>query len=173
MHRSRLTPIVLGLAWLLSLGAVFLLGILSSLSFHLAPEAANESLLSPTEREAAAVFEQLVGEPLDWAALRSYSPRDREPPQLAAFWEALGRVPSAAEREVLARRFFRELGAVKTGAFVERLSAEAGAAPDRFRGLWLGWHDRDAATAEAYRRFAEEAGRLPPGFLAAPPQDPR
>lgn len=157
VKKSWLTPLALGLAWLVSLGGVFALGILSAFSFHLDPSAKSnsEAGLTGPEREAAAVFLQLVGEPLDWPVLRSISPSDRVPPQLHAMLEGLETIAAPDERRVVTRRFFRIVAPFKIEALLEGatesaepLSAERKAV---LRAVMEAWEDRDPAAVADFR----------------------
>lgn len=165
MKRSTLTPIVLGLAWLCSLGVVYTMGLFTAFAFHAEPGMGAESGLKSSEREAQALFEQLVGEPLNWVELRSYRPQDRHPPQLDAFIDALAKQPSAAQRRVLAERFFRVVGEVKTAALLQARVAQARAQPDIFQGLLAVWSEHDPASAQAFIKAMVQAGDAPEAWL--------
>lgn len=162
MKRSTLTPVALGLAWLLSLGVVYTMGLFTAFAFHAEPGTGSDSGLNSSEREAQALFEQLVGEPLNWAELYSYRPQDRHPPQLDAIVEALAALPDAASRRVLTERFFRVVGEVKTAAFIQDQIGTARQQPDVFLGLLAVWHTSDAASAEGFLKAMIIAGDAPP-----------
>jgi hypothetical protein len=155
MKRSQLTPIALGLAWMVSLAFVFLLGILSAFAFHLKPGVDATAGLAVEEQEAGALFAQLMDEPLDWGRLRSYSPADRVPPQTRRLCDRLAELPRAAERQVLTTRFFRLLPPSKLEGLLELQLGEVAADPARrevVAGLFLAWRERDPAGAEDFGR---------------------
>jgi len=155
MKGSNLTVLTLGLGWLVSLGAAFALGVIASFAFHLAPGTASDSTLSAAERESGALFEQMVGEPLDWSALRSFNPADQVPPQVELLQAKLAECSSSAERRVLALRFFRILPPVKLRGALESLQDSAGfdsSDADVWVGIWKAWVERSPESAADYRR---------------------
>ena len=162
-----MTPIVLGITWLLSLGVVYTMGLFSAFAFHAEPGSGAESGLKSSEREAQALFEQLVGEPLDWGLLYSYRPQDRHPAQLDAVIVALAALPDAASRRVLTERFFRGVGEVKTAALVQEQVGNARQQPDVFLGLLAVWYHSDPASAQGFIEAMVEMGDAPSEWLVA------
>ena len=161
MKRSSLTPVALGLGWLVSLGFVFALGIISAFAFHLKPGTESTAGLSVPEREAGALFEDLVGEPLDWPRLRSYNPADRVPPQVRAIYARLSALPRGAERQVLSERFFRILPPAKLEGLLEGELPQGAPTPaqrDVLGGLFRAWQTNDPMGAEAFRHALTAGG---------------
>jgi len=72
---KSLTPLVLALVWLASLGAVFVLGMLLAFAFHLKPGAGYNGTSGgdPAARELEVFIQQLSGAPLDRAQLNDGS----------------------------------------------------------------------------------------------------
>lgn len=167
MKRSRLTSITLGLVWLASLAAVFLLGLMAGFAFHLQPMAASAEQLTPVEQEAAAVAEQLLGEALDWARLNSYSPRDRIPPQVEQILPALAGLSGPMERRTVSARFFRVLPQNKTGALATDLVDAGDYDEDVLWGLLHAWAGHDPETARSFFAAALAADRVDPELASA------
>ena len=173
MKRSSLTPIALLLGWIVSLGLVFILGVFSAFSFHESPEAASDATLTPVEREAAALYLQLTGAPIDWAALKSYNPRERVPVPVEAIFDALTALPGEAERVVLSERFFRVVPPAKLGAALENALRGAVRPADRavLTGIARNWLATDPATATAFLEAARTEGRIDADLFAAMRRD--
>ncbi len=167
MKGSLLTPVSLGLAWMVSLGAAFLLGMLAAFALHLKPEAVVASELSPVEREAAAIAAQFLDEPLDWGTLKSYSPRNRVPPQVELLMEKFSEQPTRAERRAITARFSRVLPQSKVGALVEGLTDREDPPADVIWGLLHTWSGSDLVTARAFLEATIKAGRLDPEMASA------
>lgn len=167
MKRSNMTPVVLGLTWLLSLGVVYIMGLFTAFAFHAEPGTGADSGLKSSEREAQALYEQLAGEPLDWAMLYSYNPQDRRPGQLGTIFEALSQLPDPASRRVLTERFFRVVGEVKTAAFLQERVQSARQHPEVFLGLLRAWHASDPASADGFLKAMILTGDAPPEWADA------
>ncbi len=98
MKRSRLTPLALGLTWLISLGLVFVLGLFLAFAFHLDPDHSREDD-SLELRQLGIVIERLLGEPLDYGEMMSMANRDRFPDQLERALTILLNEPAVFRRE--------------------------------------------------------------------------
>lgn len=95
MRKYGLSYISLGLFWLASLGIVFVLGVLSAFAFHLKPGVDGSSAsLSIEERQLGLVVERFIGEPADFATLRSFGHAGLAP-QLEQTLRAILRNPDA------------------------------------------------------------------------------
>ena len=100
MKRKQLNAISLGLAWMVSLGVVFVLGILSAFAFHLGPGAADSgSDLSMAQRQLALTIEQYTGRPANLAAIMAVGSNDALPDQLEQAFLAILRLPDHGERQ--------------------------------------------------------------------------
>ncbi len=100
MKRKQLNAISLGLAWLASLGMVFVLGILSAFAFHLGPGAAStNSDLSMDQRQLMLTIEQYTGRPADIASIMAVGSNDGLPDQLEQTLLAILRLPDYDERD--------------------------------------------------------------------------
>lgn len=85
---------------MISLGMVFVLGILSAFAFHRAPEENGVSGENAADRALAFALRELTGQPADLAAVKSVGVRDAAPPQLLQALDAL-----IAERPGVRREF--------------------------------------------------------------------
>ncbi len=95
-----MNAVMLGLAWLASLGAVFILGILSAFAIHLGPGAGGQSGdLSLDQRAAMLVIERYSGKPADIAAVMAVGSNTGIPDQLEQAVRAILRSGDPAERE--------------------------------------------------------------------------
>lgn len=160
VKRSSLTPLVLGLAWMVSLGCVYSLGLISAFAFHLKPGVEASAGLTPSEREAGAVFEQLTGEPLEWGVLRSFNPGDRVPPQVMQLVDLLAALPEGPEPVVLSARFFRVLPPAKLeGVLEESLSIPPLDGPRALvlKGMIDAWRVRDAVGSAQFLEALERS----------------
>ena len=102
--------IMLGLAWMASLGVVFVLGILSAFAFHLGPGAGGSaSDLTMDQREMMLVVERYTGQPADIASIMSISGDDGLPDQLEQALRGILRVVDFEERDSAALRIVRGL----------------------------------------------------------------
>jgi hypothetical protein len=138
------------------------MGLFSAFAFHAAPGTGGDEGLSLEEREAAALYEQLTGEPIDWAGLRSFNARDRLPAQFEKLIPALAAQPDSASRRVLTERFFRVVGPHKIAALVQELAPEARQTPDVFQALLASWKAHDPAAANGFLNAMIANGDAPP-----------
>jgi hypothetical protein len=146
MKKGLLTPIALGLAWLISLGIVFVLGILSAFTLHLKPGVGMDS--EPLEvRQMALVVEAILGEPLDLAEVHSHAHRDRLPRQLEMSLNYLVNTGIVSGRELQMMQLARGLPSRKRGAAVQYLF-EMPSSPNR-----------DLALQVFFRQWGREDGR--------------
>lgn len=111
MKGKDVNAVFLGIAWLISLGAVFVLGILSAFAFHLGPgagDAANEDL-TLNQRDLLLTVERYAGAPVDIAALLAYSDQASLPEQLEQALRGILRENDSRIREMGALRLVRGL----------------------------------------------------------------
>lgn len=161
MSKQRMTPAVIGVAWLVSLGVVFVLGILSAFAFHRAPEFGLDAGLEPADRELAFAMESLTGEAADLAALKSVSARDAFPPQLERALERLAGMEPGLRRSFLTDVLARGLPMRPVVASVQYLAEQPTTEGRRFltRELMFRWGELDGRSAAAFAatRTAEAA----------------
>lgn len=159
-EQKKMTLVALGLGWLVSLGVVFVLGILSAFAFHLDPEAGGggNGGLSLEERDLMVTIERYTGERADIAALKSVAAGEGFPQQLEQTLRAVLRHPVREDRAVAARRMVEGLPFRKRMACIKFLAElPAGPARDQVWGVFLeGW--------------AREDGRSAMGFASSLPQ---
>jgi hypothetical protein len=152
MKTGKLTPITLGLAWLASLGVVFVLGILLAFAFHLDPRAESAAAAAPLEeRELSLLLERHLGEPLDSAALRD--PGDNQiAPQIDQLVRTLLREPQPLRRSADALRLAEVLPSRQLMGAI-RMLGELPADPARndVLGHFLSrWGHNDGRSAVAF-----------------------
>lgn len=154
MKKKHMSPVVLGLAWLASLGAVFVLGILSAFAFHLAPGsgAGSSGNLSLDQRDVLLTIERYAGEPADPAALFSGEQVNTIPEQLEQALRGILREPDGDIREVAAFRLVRGLPArLVTGSIRQLQEIPAGPARNQLLASFLErWAQLDGRSAIAF-----------------------
>lgn len=154
-----MTPVVIGVAWLVSLGAVFVLGILSAFAFHRAPESVLDVRLDRADRELAFAVESLAGEPADLAALKSVSARDAFPAQLERALEGLSGMEPGVRRSFYTEALVRGLPMRPVVASVQHLAEQPLSEGRRAlsRELLRRWGELDGRSAVAFAgtRMAE------------------
>ena len=150
-ERKKMTVAAFGLGWLLSLGAVFVLGILSAFAFHLGPDAGggSGSGLTLAERDLLVTMERYTGETADIATLKSVAAGDGFPEQLEQALRAILRHPVREDRAVAARRIGEGLPFRKRMACIQFLSGlPVAPARDQVWGVFLeGWAREDGRSA--------------------------
>ncbi len=150
MKRGTLTVVSMGLAWLVSLGGVFLLGMLLAFAVHLGPDAApSADGLGLRERHLRVLMEELTGQPADMADLMAVGDTEEVGPQLEDALRAILRLRSPEEQLVAAYRMVsslperRLLGSIR---FLRDLGADP--ARDRVLGKFLeAWGGLDGRSA--------------------------
>lgn len=151
---NSLTAVSLGIAWLLSIGAAFVMGVLSAFAFHLAPEAgpAHQANASLAERDLMITIERYSGEPADMATLKSVAAGDPIPQQLESTLRAVLRHPNANERLMAAHRIANGLPHRKSMACIRFLGQLPPAPPrDQVWGVFLeSWGQRDGRSAMGF-----------------------
>jgi hypothetical protein len=149
-----MSAVVLGLAWLASLGAVFVLGILSAFAFHLGPGASADTQgdLSLEQRELLLTIERHAGGPVDIAALFSIADDQAVPEQLEQALRAILRSDNPEERQIAAMSLARGLpprrimGAIR---FLQEIPT--GPARDNLlERLLQSWANQDGRSAVAF-----------------------
>ena len=154
MKETRISPTVIGVAWLASLGVVFILGILSAFAFHLAPGSGAEDRqdLTLEERDLLLTIERYAGTPIDIPALLASSSENAVPEQLEQTLRAVLREKDPTVRSLACLRLVKGLPArLLTGSI--RLLGEIppGPARDQVLGLFLeGWAGNDGRSAIAF-----------------------
>jgi hypothetical protein len=180
MLRSRLSPLALGLAWMVSLGVVFVLGLLAAFAFHLAPDQAGRGS-TPAERRLGLVVESVLNEAPDFAALRAGGPRDMLPGQIAALLRRLCmETGDPAQRGYALRVLAEDLPQGRLAAAI-RFLHESTAGPHRAEALQVfiqRWGSLDGRSATAFAlALTDEPAREDilraalAGWAAARPRD--
>jgi len=153
MKPKNLSPVALGLAWMASLGVVFVLGILSAFTFHLGPGAGADEQgdLTLAERDLALTLERYTGQPADLARIKAVGAHEAVPPQLEQALRAILREPDREERHMAATRLVRGLPARRTVAAIRFLQEiPGGPARDQLWGRFLeAWAEQDGRSAIA------------------------
>lgn len=151
---NPLTAASLGIAWLLSIGAAFVMGVLSAFAFHLAPEAgpAHQANASLAERDLMITIERYSGQPADMAALKSVAAGDQLPQQLESTLRAVLRHHNTDERLMAAHRIANGLPHRKSMACIRFLGQLPPAPPrDQVWGVFLeSWGHRDGRSAMGF-----------------------
>lgn len=156
MKNNRTTYIAVGLAWLLSLGIVFVLGILSAFTFHVQP--GNTGSLSGDlnldEREMGLVIERYTGQPADFTSLRSSLDRDKLPDQLEQAVRSILRESRTTARVRNLREVAEGLSTGKITALLQWAGSlpEGPARRDALSVLLEAWASRDGRSALAFAR---------------------
>lgn len=154
MKRKQFSAVVLGLVWMVSLGAVFILGILSAFAFHLGPGATESAAsdLTMDQRELALVIERFTGKPADFASILSLGSGAGLPEQVEQALRAIMRESDREERHMAATRLVRGLpsrcmmAAIK---FLQEIPADPGR--DQVLGCFLErWAKEDGRRAMAF-----------------------
>lgn len=161
MKRRSLTVVSLGLAWLVSLGVVFVLGMLMAFAAHLSPtESAAELGDDLQQRNLALVIEELTGRAADMAAIMSYGDSDENVAQLEEALLAIVRLKSPEEQLVASYRLVSTLPERRLLGSI-RFLKELGPGPSRDRVLskfleaWGGVDGRSAMVFCGKLRGAE------------------
>ena len=154
MKNKQVNAVMLGLGWMVSLGAVFVLGILSAFAFHLRPGAAEgvDSGLTLEQRDLSLVVERYIGVPADMGQIMSVSGGESLPEQLEQTLRAIMREPDRTERLMAATRLVRGLPSRKVMAAIRFLQEIP---PDPARDQVLGrfvqaWAEEDGRRAIAF-----------------------
>lgn len=161
MKRKQLSAVALGLAWMASLGAVFILGILSAFAFHLAPGsgAASQADLSLDQRDMLLVIERFTGEAADVAAILSVSGDEPVPPQLEQALRAIMRESDPDYRERVTMQLLGGLPARRVMAAI-RFLQEIPQGPARnqiLREFLQSWGHSDGRSAIAFATSLESS----------------
>jgi len=111
MKPGNVNAVFLGIAWMVSLGVVFVLGILSAFAFHLQPGTGGDASgdLTLDQRDLVLTIERYVGSPVDVAALLAYSDQPSLPEQLEQAVRGILREEDPHSREMGAVRLVRGL----------------------------------------------------------------
>ncbi len=152
MSKQRMTPVVIGVAWLVSLGVVFVLGILSAFAFHRAPESMLDPEHDRGDRELVFTVETLTGEPADLAALKSVSARDAFPAQLERALDDLAGMTPGVRRSFFTEALVRGLPMRPVVASVQHLAEQPPSEGRRalLRELMRRWGGLDGRSAVAF-----------------------
>ncbi len=149
MSRRGMNATLLGLGWMVSLGVVFVLGILSAFAFHLGPGAGDSSgsRLNLDQRQLLLVVERYSGQSRDLAALVEVGSGEAVPDQLEQTIRGILRVGDPVQRREAA------------GQLVDGLPSRRVMAVIRFLQEIPGGPGRDDVLATFLESWAEEDGR--------------
>lgn len=161
VKRSRMTPYVLLVAWLVSLGAVYVLGLFSAFAFHRAPGQAGMEGLSAADRAYLVLVGRRLDQPVEWPELKSSETRDALPEQVQALLRELDREPEAAHRQIAAETIAEVYPSRKVVPAIQQLLTHP-----RTQG-------RDSLLSALFERWGEIDGRsaLDFGLNALPDDD--
>ena len=111
MKGKQFNIITIGIAWLVSLGFVFILGILSAFALHLGPGASDGrgSDLTLEQRELVLVLEKYTGQPGNIAEIMAIGDSQGITEQLDQALRAILREPDPEVRQMDAERTARGL----------------------------------------------------------------
>lgn len=147
MKRSRFTLVVLLLAWLGSLGAVYILGLFSAFAFHRAPGAGGLEGVSPHDRAYIVLVERLLDQPVQWTELKSNDAETAVPAQVASLVVELSRQPDAERRAIAAETIAAVYPSRKIVPAIQRLLVQ------------LRTPGRDALLTALFHRWGRIDGR--------------
>ena len=159
MKGSQMNAVTIGLAWMASLGAVFLLGILLAFAFHLKPGAGGSSTsdLSLDQREMLLVIERYTGKVADIGQIVSTDNDDILPEQVEQTIRAITREANPAWRQSAAERLARGLPLrkrMKAIQFMQNFPSDPGR--NQTLGAFLEiWAKDDGRRAIAYATSLE------------------
>jgi len=151
MKGKQFNLISIGIAWLVSLGLVFILGILSAFAFHLAPGASNGagSDLTLEQREMVLVLERYTGKPGDIAEIMAVGDSQGLSEQLDQALRAILRESKPDARMMAADRLVRGLPTRRVMACIRFLQkTPSNPARNQVLGKFLEvWAEQDGRSA--------------------------
>ena len=167
MKHKEVNAVMLGLAWMASLGVVFILGILSAFAFHLGPggDVSSGSDLTLDQRELRLVIERYTGTAADMASIMSVGSGDGVPDQVEQALRAIMRTSDRDQRAMDAERLARGLPSRKVMAVIKFLQdIPANPGRNQVLGNFLElWASEDGRRAVA---FATSLDAIPERELA-------
>ena len=159
MKPKQMSAVMLGLVWLVSLGVVFVLGILSAFTLHLRPGASYQTRtdLTMEERDLALTIERYSGSPADFSQIQSITETEAVPEQLEQVLRAVLREQDPELRGLAALRLVRGLPPRRVlGAIRFLQETPQGPARDQLLARFLeSWAGQDGRSAIGF------AGSLP------------
>jgi len=162
MKRKGVNAVMLGLAWMASLGVVFILGILSAFAFHLGPGAAEgiSSDLSLEQRELMLVIERHTGRPADISRIMSVASGDELPEQVEQTLRAIIRISDRNQRQMDSIQLARGLPSRKVMAAIKFLQdIPANPSRNQVLGSFLEkWAIEDGRRAIAFATSLQSIG---------------
>jgi hypothetical protein len=151
---KQTSSVVLGLGWLISLGIVFVLGILSAFAFHLKPgtEGGGSGKATLAERDLMVTVERFSGEAADMGELMSVASNAGFPEQLEQTVRGILRHPERFERKMAFHRLVKGLPNRKRMATLKFLQElPTGKARDEALAIFLeAWASGDGRSAAAF-----------------------
>jgi hypothetical protein len=159
MKRNQLNAVTIGVAWMASLGVVFVLGILLAFAMHLGPQegAENQGDLTLDERDLVLTLERYTGESPDIAAVLSQTDKNEIPEQLEQAVRAILREKDPELRRLAALRLVRGLPSRHIMSSI-RLLQETPSSPARdqvLRRFLETWAGEDGRSAIAFASSLE------------------
>lgn len=154
MNRKQTNAIILGLGWMASLGAVFILGILSAFAIHLGPGASEgaSSDLTLDQREMLLTIERYAGEPGNIAEIMSVGDGNELPEQLEQTFRGIMREMDAERRHRATQQLVAGLPPRRIMTSIKFLQEiPAGPGRDQLLDIFLeSWAREDGRRAMAF-----------------------
>jgi hypothetical protein len=154
MKRNQLNAVTIGLAWLASLGVVFILGILLAFAMHLGPREGAESQgdLTLDERDLVLTLERYTGEPADIPAVLAQTDSNAIPEQVEQALRAILRERDPDLRRLAALRLVRGLPSrhvMSSIRFLQEIPSDP-ARDQVLRRFLESWASKDGRSAIAF-----------------------
>ncbi len=161
MKAFRLTTLVLLIAWLISLGIVYTLGLLTAFAFHRAPGEGGMEGLNTADRAYAVLVERELDTYVEWAELKSGDPETALPGQVRQLLLRLNREPDAARRAIAAETIAAAYPSRKVVPAIQVLLEEPPQASRLalLEALFERWGEIDGRSALEFTRTAVHPSR--------------
>ncbi len=154
MNKKQTNAVILGLGWMVSLGVVFVLGILSAFAIHLGPGAAEgaASDLTLDQREMLLVIERYAGEPGNIAEIMAIGSGEDLPEQVEQTLRGVMRETDPERRHRASRQLVEGLPSRRVMTAIKFLQdIPAGPGRDQLLDIFLEfWAREDGRRAMAF-----------------------
>jgi hypothetical protein len=154
MKKKQTNAVILGLGWMVSLGVVFILGILSAFAIHLGPGASEgaASDLNLDQREMLLTIERYAGEPGNIAEIMAVGSGDDLPEQVQQALRGIMRETDPERRHRASRQMVAGLPSRRVMTAIKFLQEiPAGPGRDQLLDIFLeSWARADGRRAMAF-----------------------